>query len=85
MEFSESQKIDICVKVLSDHLHKCSATVRKEQLANLRQEKEGWVEYHLTEWGAKIIKERYDFDVWDLGFYFAIDVYALLDAQFSES
>lgn len=81
MELSDSQKIDICVEVLKDFLHKCSADEKKRHLSVLRLEKEGWVEYQLTEWGAKVIEKRYKFDVWDLGFYFAIDVYALLDAQ----
>ena len=79
---SEYQRIIICVEVLKDFLHKCSEEDRKTHLSVLREEKEGWVEYQLTEWGAKAIQEKYNFDVWDLGFYFAIDVWVLLNEEF---
>lgn len=83
MNFSEGQKIDICVKVLEDFLHKCSEETRKKHLSALRREREGWVEDQLTQWAAKEIQKRYHFDIWEITFYFAIDVWVELDAKFS--
>lgn len=47
-------------------------------IAILKAEKEGWVEYQLSEWLAKQLQDTYGFDIWDLGFYFGIDIYVKL-------
>lgn len=83
MEFSDSQKIDICVKVLEEYLRRCDEQTRTRHLSVLRAEKEGWVEYQLTMWAAADIQKKYSFDIWDLPIYFAIDVWVELDAKFS--
>ena len=69
-------QIAICVDVLTEYLQRCSH--REEKVNLLKQEKEGWVEYQLTSWAAQEIKTKYCFDVWELGFYFGIDIYEQL-------
>lgn len=73
-----TKKIEICAKKLKDFLMTCSQQERIEHLKVLAAEKEGWVEYQMSEWCAAKIKRDYDFDVWDTAFYFPIDVYVLL-------
>ena len=76
MEYSE--QIDICVKKLENFLQRCNEDDRKRHIKILEVEKEGWVEHQMTEWCAAQIKKDHDLDVWDMGFYFAIDVYAIM-------
>lgn len=81
MEYCD--KIDICVRVLKGYLQRIPEPFRQEQIKNLFQEKEGWVETQFTRWAAHDIKEYYKFDVWDADFYFSIDVMAILISQLS--
>lgn len=67
--------INHCVAKLEAYLK-----LHPDQLPLLKQEKEGWLEYQMSEWCAAEIKAEYGVDVWDTGFYFFIDLYATLDA-----
>ena len=73
--------IDICVKTLEGFLQRCDN--KERELKVLMEEREGWVEYNMTEWAAADIKEKYNLDVWDTELYFMIDVMAILISKLS--
>lgn len=77
------KQLEICVEKLKDFLMTCSQQERNEHLKVLAAEKEGWVEYQMSQWCAAEIKTQYNFDVWDTAFYFAIDVCVLLSKDLS--